>query len=270
MTILRNKKLPFIIALLCALWSQHASAGASEWNETMGARLRVVTENPNPGAKTLRGVLQVDLEPGWKTYWREPGASGIPPKVEAVSGATEAAVHFPVPHWVDQSYGSWAGYIEPVSLPITFRLEDGASSVAVDVFLGICHDVCVPVTGQFEVSLHHSSGSMLQSIQVDAAFANLPGGNTDALSVGTPGWTKDGLLEIHVAHDKGGGGTQLFVSGGEKHGFKKPVVAAEDAAGTVFQVEPLFDPAEAGAFDLIVAARSGNDSAEITAKIAAP
>jgi DsbC/DsbD-like thiol-disulfide interchange protein len=270
MIILRDKKLPFIVALLCALWSQHALAGASKWDETTGARLRVVTEDPQPGAETLRGVLQIDLEPGWKTYWREPGASGIPPSVEAVSGATEAAVHFPVPHWVDQSYGSWAGYTEPVSLPITFTLEDGATSVAVNVFLGICHDVCVPVTGQFEVPLEHSSGSMLQSIQVDAAFANLPGGNTQALSVSKPRWTEDGLLEIRVAHDGGPDDTQLFVSGGEKHGFKKPVAAAEDQSGTVFRVEPLFDPAEAGSFELIVAVRNGNDSAEITAGIVAP
>lgn len=268
MIISRNKKLAFTIALLCALWPQPSLAGASKWDEMMGARLRVVTEDPQPDSKTLRGVLQIELEPGWKTYWREPGASGIPPKVEAVSGASEAAVHFPIPHWIDQSYGSWAGYTEPVSLPITFTLEDGASAVAVDVFLGICHDVCVPVSGQFEVPLGHSSGSMLQSIQVDAAFANLPGGNTEALSVGKPGWTEDGLLEIRVTHR--GSDTQLFVSGGEKHGFKKPVAVAEDASETLFRVEPLFDPEKAGAFDLVVAARSGNDSAEITTEVAAP
>lgn len=270
MTVTSYKKLPFIIALFCASWSHPALAGASTWSEMMGARLRVVTEDPQPGTDTLRGVLQVDLEPGWKTYWREPGASGIPPKVDVISGASHADVHFPVPHWVDQSYGSWAGYTEPVLLPITFTLEAGANAIAVDVFLGICHDVCVPVAGQFEVPLGHSSGSTLQSIQVDAAFANLPSGNTEALSVGAPRWTEDGLLEIRVAHAGGSGDTQLFVSGGEKHGFKKPVAVADEPSETTFQVEPLFDPAAAGTFSLIVTARNGNDSAEIEAEMAAP
>lgn len=269
MIITRDKKLPFTIALLCALWSQPSLAGASQWDETMGARLRVITEDLQPDSKTLRGVLQIELEPGWKTYWREPGASGIPPRVEAISGASEAAVHFPIPHWVDQSYGSWAGYTEPVSLPITFKLEDGASTIAVDVFLGICHDVCVPVTGQFEVPLGHSSGSMLQSIQVDAAFADLPGGNTEALSIGDPVWTEDGALEISVVHADDDI-TQLFLAGGENRGFKKPIAVVEEGSETVFLAEPLFDPAQAGAFDLVMAARNGNSTAEITARIAAP
>jgi len=270
MNLILNIKLPVIIAMLCALWSQPALAGASPWDEMMGARLRIVTETLEPGTETLRGVLQIDLEPGWKTYWREPGASGIPPMIEVASGATDATIHFPIPHWVDQSYGSWAGYTEPVSLPLTFALEDGATAVAVDVFLGICREVCVPVTGRFEVPLGQSSGSTLQSIQVDAAFSNLPGLNTEALSIGSPSWTGDGMLEIRVTHNKGDGDTQLFLAGGEGRGFKKPLAVGEDADATVFHAEPLFDPAEAGTFDLIMAARHGIDTAEITAQVTAP
>ena len=270
MTITSHKKLPVIIAVSCALWPQAVLAGASKWDETMGARLRIVTEDPQPGSETLRAILQIDLESGWKTYWREPGASGIPPKIDAVSGASAADVHFPVPHWVDQSYGSWAGYTEPVSLPITFALEPDATALSASVFLGICHDVCVPVTGQIDVPLGASSGSALQAIQVDAAFAGLPGGNTEALSIGKPGWTEGGLLEIRVAHDDGDGETQLFLAAGEGRGFKKPVVADESAGETVFRAEPLFDPAEAGGFALTAAARHGLDTAEVTAEVAAP
>lgn len=262
--------MPPIVAVLCALWSHPALAGASKWEETEGARLRIVTEERQPDSDTLRGILQVDLEPGWKTYWREPGASGIPPKIDAISGASHVATRFPVPHWVDQSYGSWAGYTEPVSLPVIFTLEDGANAVAVDVFLGICHDVCVPVTGRLEAPLGRTSGSTLQSMQVDAAFANLPGGNTAALSIGDPEWTEDGTLKIRVAHGAGGHDPQLFLAGGEKHGFKKPVVADGDASGTTFLAEPLFDPVKAGTFNLVMAARNGNDTAEITASVTAP
>jgi DsbC/DsbD-like thiol-disulfide interchange protein len=270
MITIRDTKLHAIIALSCALWSQPALAGASKWQEMMGARLRVVTESRQPDMKTLRGVLQIDLDPGWKTYWREPGASGIPPQINVAEGATGAEIHFPIPHWVDQSYGSWAGYSEPVSLPVTFMLEDGATQIAVDVFLGICRDVCVPVTGRFEVPLERSTGGTLQSIQVDAAFGNLPGDNSEALSISEPLWTGDGLLEIRVAHGESGGDTQLFLAGGEKHGFKKPVAVNQDTAETVFHAEPLFDPAKAGTFDLVLAARHGIDTAEITTQVAMP
>lgn len=270
MNLTENCKFAFIIAVLCALPGEPALAGSSDWIEMEGARLRVVTETPGPGAKTLRGILQVDLEPGWKTYWREPGASGIPPQVNVAEGASEATVHFPVPHWVDQSYGSWAGYTEPLSLPLTFHLEDGATAVAVDVFLGICDEVCVPVTGRFEVPLGQSSASALHSIQVDAAFANLPGPNTEALSIGEPFWTEEGMLEIRIRHHESGGETELFLAGGPHREFRKPVAVSEGLAETVFRAMPLFDPSDGGTFELIAAARHGNDSAEITIQLGAP
>lgn len=29
---------------------------------------------------TIKAVLDVDLLPGWKTYWRDPGEAGVPPR----------------------------------------------------------------------------------------------------------------------------------------------------------------------------------------------
>ena len=32
-----------------------------------------------PGASFLRAGVEIKLDPGWKTYWRQPGDSGVPP-----------------------------------------------------------------------------------------------------------------------------------------------------------------------------------------------
>ena len=36
------------------------------------------------------GVLDIDLKPGWKTYWRDPGDAGVPPQLD-VSASTNVA-----------------------------------------------------------------------------------------------------------------------------------------------------------------------------------
>ena len=269
----KSAKILPIVAAACVIWSQPANAGASRWEETDGGRLRIVTEAWQPGMETLRGALQIELAPGWKTYWREPGSAGIPPQVsvsdEFVSGVE---IHFPAPEWTTDAYGSWAGYKHPVSLPLTFSIgkDKSASVIDTDVFLGICKDVCVPISASLPVSLAATSGSSLQTMQVDAAFAALPGGNTPALTIEEPAWTSDGMLEIRVTHQGGGDETELFVAGGTAHAFRKPVSVSSDADTTVFDVEPLFDPAKTDAFELYVTARHGIDAVEIRAEIGAP
>lgn len=272
MTIPANAKSTCIVAVLLAVWTQAAEAGASAWQDTEGARLRIITEAWEPGTESLRGALQIELEPGWKTYWREPGSAGIPPSINASAGAERVTLHFPAPIWVDDAYGSWAGYRQPVSLPLTLDLEKGADVIVLDVFLGICHDICVPVTASFEVPLESPSGATLQTIQVDTAFAGLPDGNTDRLSIGEPSWTADGFLEIPVNHapKDADGGTQLFLAAGANRGFRKPVPVSASTSRTVFRAEPLFDPAQVGTLELVATARRGPDTAETVIAVAAP
>lgn len=272
MAFIPYSKFPVIIAIACTLSPQPVMAAASRWEETDGGRLRIVTEPWQTGMATLRGALQIELEPGWKTYWREPGSAGIPPQVSVAGDAAQVAIHFPVPNWVDDDYGSWAGYKYPVTLPLTFTLSGNGSphDIAADVFLGICKDICIPVSAHFEVPLTASAGSSLQTMQVDAAFAALPGGNSAALSIGTPSWTDDGRLQISLVHTGGDGKAELFLSAGAEHQFRKPVAVSDDGTTTVFRADPLFEPGKSGDVELIVAARHGDDTAETAMPMPAP
>lgn len=69
----------FFISLFLALEAQAAS---SDWHETQGGAVRLVTSGISNDQGYLRGALQIRLEPGWKTYWRDPGKTGIPPQLE--------------------------------------------------------------------------------------------------------------------------------------------------------------------------------------------
>ncbi len=64
-------------------------------------------------------MLEIDLKPGWKTYWRDPGDAGVPPTLDASasSNIASAELSFPAPQRFDDGFAIWAGYKEPVGIP---------------------------------------------------------------------------------------------------------------------------------------------------------
>ena len=68
----------------------------------------------------LRAGVEIKMQPGWKTYWRYPGDSGVPPRFD-FSGSenlTAAKVLFPAPHLFTDETGHSLGYKGNVILPV--------------------------------------------------------------------------------------------------------------------------------------------------------
>ena len=102
-----------------------ALASSSDWFETEGARVRLVTTGEPDADGMLRAFSTSSSKPGWKTYWRDPGDAGVPPTVD-VSGSTNIAgakLDFPPPQRHDDGDFQWAGYDHPVALPVAFTLK---------------------------------------------------------------------------------------------------------------------------------------------------
>ena len=79
---MRQLLLPIVLTLLAG---SPALASSSAWHEAEGVRLRLVTSGQADASGMLKGVLQIDLDRDWKTYWRDPGGSGVPPSID-ISG----------------------------------------------------------------------------------------------------------------------------------------------------------------------------------------
>ncbi|WP_347312174.1 protein-disulfide reductase DsbD domain-containing protein [Defluviimonas sp. SAOS-178_SWC] len=101
-------------------------------------------------AGTQMAALRLDLAPGWKTYWRAPGEGGIPPHFdwngsENVGGVT---FHWPKPEVFDLNGLRIIGYLHELVLPIEIRPADANRPVSVTarIDLGVCEEICVPVT----------------------------------------------------------------------------------------------------------------------------
>lgn len=114
-----------------------------------------------PGWRTAEGThmaaLHVRLAPGWKTYWRAPGDSGIPPAFDwqGSENIAGAAFHWPAPEVIWQNGIRSIGYSEELILPIEITPDrsDAPSRMAGIVELGVCQEVCIPVRVAFDATL---------------------------------------------------------------------------------------------------------------------
>lgn len=152
-------------------------AASSDWHRVEGGAVRLVTSSQPESDGTLRGALQIELEPGWKTYWQDPGSSGVPPTIEAsVDGRTvPVSLSFPEPEWFEDEYSSYAGYSHSVTFAVTFDMPPpvGLTPLKADVFLGICETICVPVSAALSVEQAVSTSDASASV-VESAFEALP------------------------------------------------------------------------------------------------
>lgn len=173
--------LPLLSATLVAtstLLIFDSFAASSDWQEAEGARVRVVTQSVPDENGVLKAVVEVDLEPGWKTYWREPGSSGIPPlfNFSESENVKDVKVHYPVPTMINDATGSYAGYKKSLAFPIDLTTEsvEGDTRLQADIFLGVCKDICVPISAQIDLDLKEFQTSSDQMTLIENARFNLP------------------------------------------------------------------------------------------------
>ncbi|GHF37643.1 hypothetical protein GCM10017056_06970 [Seohaeicola zhoushanensis] len=131
------------------------------------------------GGMTARGTylaaFRLTLADGWKTYWRAPGDAGIPPQViwSGKGNVGAVSMSWPTPHVFEQGGYRSIGYTRQVVLPveITPRREGGDLRLSGTLELGVCSDICVPATLDFDHVADLKAG---RHPAIAAALANLP------------------------------------------------------------------------------------------------
>ncbi len=119
-------------------------------------------------------AVRITLAPGWKTYWRAPGEGGLPTRLrmDPMSGVESVDIHWPRPEVFSINGMRSIGYGDEVILPLEFHLsETGAVEIDGQIDMGVCLDVCIPVTLQLE-GLLPPTGE--RHPQIAAALADQP------------------------------------------------------------------------------------------------
>lgn len=123
------------------------SAGASTAVELPHVRVSLHEGWVEPDGTRIAG-LEFALAPGWKTYWRAPGAGGLPPHFDWAGSENIRAieVEWPVPVIFDSFGIETIGYSDVVVLPLVLTPEDPTAPLSLSLALdfGVCADICIP------------------------------------------------------------------------------------------------------------------------------
>lgn len=108
------------------------------------------------GESWLAGIA-ITLDPGFKTYWRNPGESGLPPSFDWSASENVAAVEvqWPAPERHEDAAGVAYVYGRDVILPVVVRpkVAEKPVKLALTVDYGICKDICIPAHADLARSL---------------------------------------------------------------------------------------------------------------------
>jgi len=170
----------FLFLLTLAL-APSAMAASSAWVETPESAARLVTAVSATG--TLAAVpagIEIELQPGWKTYWRSPGDAGYPVTVDWAGSENLAAadLRWPVPHRFSLFGLDTFGYSDRVVFPVTLVPERAGEPMrlAATVNYLICDEICIPYQANLALDLPAGSADISPEAQLIAQFeTQVPG-----------------------------------------------------------------------------------------------
>jgi len=294
-------------ALLCLAAMPSASAqDTSNWDGQThsAARLIAGATSKNQDTFFLRAGIEIILDPGWQTYWRDPGDSGAPPSFDFSGSENVRTVNvlWPAPErFPDGAGGNSIGYRDHVILPLHVVPAEAAQPTALHLKLqyDVCSNICIPVESSLALNLHDDGAENADLAQAELrvprpvavgqqAGANPRGERAQAAAAQPapdsvhPHREALAILGMHRlpgdAHDRvvvdvnapAGAPVDLFVEGPTPD-WSLPLPQQGPADGAVrhfeFELEGLPRDAKAEGAALTLTAVSGDDAIEVTARL---
>jgi DsbC/DsbD-like thiol-disulfide interchange protein len=260
----------FGLSTLCTLAD---AADASAWSDDSRSSVRLIAGTNKSGEPKLRAGIEIKLQPGWKTYWRYPGDSGVPPRFDFAGSdnVLRAKVLYPAPHLFNDETGNSLGYKTNVVFPVQVTPKQPGKPVTLRLKLdyAVCEKLCIPAVGQAELAFGAGPGA--NDAVLTAAEASVPKPATAAEARLTARRVTNAakpLVDVSIAAE-GNKPMTLFVEGpSAEWALPIPVPAQGAPAGTRhfgFELDglpPGVDPK--GAFELTFTVVEGDRAIEVT------
>jgi DsbC/DsbD-like thiol-disulfide interchange protein len=160
---------PLTIVTIALAWLPGLPAASAQdataWQIEAHAEARLIAGAlvKTPHESFVRAGIQIRLDPGWKTYWRYPGDTGMPPTIEFAgsNNVKSATVLWPAPErFSDGAGGHSIGYLGEIILPLRVAPTDlaRASALYVQLKYAICGTLCVPAGAKLNLALSGKGG----------------------------------------------------------------------------------------------------------------
>jgi DsbC/DsbD-like thiol-disulfide interchange protein len=204
-----------IVSSLC---TEARAQDASPWQRDGHSAVRLLAGSRS-GAVLLGGIA-IQLQPGWKTYWRTPGDSGVPPRFDFSKSENVEAVTilWPAPTKFDDGAGGHSlGYHDQIVLPlrIVAKNADRPVTLRAAVNYAVCEKLCIPVEADAE--LPFTSVASTEDSALFAALDTVPKpaniGDPNPLTIRDVERQGKSTVLVDVAAPAGAGEINLFVEG---------------------------------------------------------
>jgi DsbC/DsbD-like thiol-disulfide interchange protein len=160
--------------------SADSRAHASGWVEQPYSKVRLVSGSGGGSQPEQLAGVHIRLAPGWKTYWSNPGDSGVPPSFDWKGSVNvkEAVILYPAPIRFADGDGTAIGYEGEVVFPmkITPATPGMPVELKLNVTFGICKTLCIPSEATLALALpaERESSSTRDSLLLDRFNAIVP------------------------------------------------------------------------------------------------
>jgi len=147
------RQLATILFSVFALFAMTVRAAHTE------AQLLLSADTVRPGDTVLAGV-QLKMETGWHTYWKNPGESGQATEIkwQLPPGVTAGEIQWPLPKKLPPAEVTTYGYEEEVVLLVPLTLATNLPVGSIDLKANVswleCKDVCIPANQNVEAKLN--------------------------------------------------------------------------------------------------------------------
>lgn len=182
------KLAPALALFLAALIWGSSSMAAEPGRHRVAADLLAENSALEPG-KTVLVAIRERIEPGWHTYWTNPGNSGEPTSIEWTlpAGFSAGPILWPLPHVIKVGPLAEYGYDDEALLlteiKVPDRLEGDTITLAAKVSYLVCKDICIPEQAQVESRVAGSTGwRASRPVRFCSANRESPGGSARALA----------------------------------------------------------------------------------------
>ena len=212
-----------LVTLACLAPLPATAQDASPWIKDTYSSVRLIAGSRSGGV--LLGGIGFQLQPGWKTYWRTPGDSGVPPRIDfsKSDNVDSVKILWPAPmKFPDGAGGTSFGYKNQVMLPlrIVAKSPDKPVTLRASISYAVCEKLCIPVEAQAELAFVSVASTEDGAISAALDTVPKPAKVGDAGPISIHEVRREGnvvQVEIAVQDDKPPAGkekdVQLFVEG---------------------------------------------------------
>lgn len=236
-----------------------ANAATSHLALAADAPYRVSLVGDGYDGTAWRTAVRVELDDGWKTYWRMPGEAGIPPDFTwTTSVPADIAVQFPLPGRYRDASGETVGYKHEVIFPVTVKAGTAAGvKLDLNLFFAVCKDVCIPAKATAAIELGSAIRDPDGVARVDSALALVPVSGTIARQAIVK--IVNGKPELVLALDQKP--DDIFIETSSSAYFRAPRISADGSEARLV-VDNVADPAILKGLQIKITAAIGNQGLE--------